>query len=147
MDKLSLAFNRKNKSDILFLSAELGHYLADAHVPLHTTANHDGQLTNQQGIHSFWESRLPELFGEKYNFYTGDAKYIDDITSEVWKIIKHSYSLVDTVLKTDKQLRSNFPKEKLYKKDSTGKTLMSFNQPVLSTEYSTAYSEALKGMV
>ena len=70
MDKLTLAFTRKNKSEILFLSAELGHYMGDAHVPLHTTVNYDGQLTNQKGLHSFWESRLPETFGKNFNFYT-----------------------------------------------------------------------------
>ena len=30
----------------------------DAHVPFHATANHDGQLTNQRGIHSRFESDL-----------------------------------------------------------------------------------------
>lgn len=147
MDKLTLAFNRKNKSEILFLSAELGHYLADAHVPLHTTVNHDGQLTNQKSIHSFWESKLPELFGDRYNFYTGDAKYIDDIVSETWRIIKQSYSLVDTVLATERKTRANFPKDKLYQKDAAGKIVMVFGQPAFSDEYAAAYNEALNGMV
>ena len=147
MDKLTIAFRRKSKSDILFLSAEIAHYIADAHVPLHTSTNHDGQLTDQKGIHAFWESRIPELLGDRYNFYTGDAKYIDDITSEVWKIIKHSHILADTVLMVEKQLRPTFPKDKLYKKDSTGNVMMSFNQPVFSDEYTIAYSDAMKGMV
>src|SRR5207248_2386589 len=33
------------------------------------------------------------------------------------------------------------------KKDSSGKVIMSFNQPALSDEYSSAYSEALNGMI
>jgi hypothetical protein len=57
--KLTQAFKEKRKSEILFI-ADLGHYIADAHT-LHTSDNHDGQLTDQKGIHS-WESRLPELF-------------------------------------------------------------------------------------
>lgn len=147
MDRLTLAFSRKNKSEILFLSAELGHYIGDAHVPLHTTANYDGQLTNQKGLHSFWESRLPESFGNNYNFYTGEAKYIDDILSEIWKIIKESSLLVDSVLSVEKQLRANFPKDDLYKKDSAGKPLLRFNQPVLSDEYASKYHALLNGMV
>ena len=55
------AFFVRDPQKILRYSAELGHYLADAHVPLHTTSNYDGQKTGQQGIHGFWESRLPEL--------------------------------------------------------------------------------------
>lgn len=147
MDKLTLAFNRKNKSEIIFLSAELGHYMGDAHVPLHTSANYDGQLSNQKGIHSFWESRLPETFGGTYNFYTGEAKYIDDITSEIWRIIKHSSLRVDSVLSIEKQLRANFPQQDLYKKDSAGKTILRFNQPVLSDQYAARYHSALNGMV
>jgi hypothetical protein len=48
-----------------FIMADLGHYIADAHMPF-TSDNHDGQLTDQKGIH-FVESRLPELFVKDYN--------------------------------------------------------------------------------
>ena len=37
--KLTEAFINKNKDDILFLSADIGHYIADACVPLHSTLN------------------------------------------------------------------------------------------------------------
>ncbi len=42
--------------------AWLGHYVGDIHVPLHSTRNHDGQETDQKGIHSRWESGLVERF-------------------------------------------------------------------------------------
>jgi len=41
-------------------AADLGHYLSDAHVPLHTSGNYDGQRTNQRGIHALWETRALE---------------------------------------------------------------------------------------
>ena len=63
--RLTKAFKEKNFSKILRNSADIGHYIADAHVPLHTNSNHNGQLTNQKGIHAFWESRIPELLAEK----------------------------------------------------------------------------------
>jgi hypothetical protein len=47
MEKLTQAFKEKRKSEILFIAADLGHYIADAHMPLHTD-NHDGQLTDQK---------------------------------------------------------------------------------------------------
>jgi hypothetical protein len=34
MEKLTIAF-KKSKNEILFLAADLGHYIADAHMPLH----------------------------------------------------------------------------------------------------------------
>lgn len=50
LGRLTKAFKEKNFSSILKNSAELGHYIADAHVPLHTSENYDGQLTNQKGF-------------------------------------------------------------------------------------------------
>jgi hypothetical protein len=48
--RLKDAFMVNDPQEILRLSAELGHYIADAHVPLHTTKNYNGQLTNQDNI-------------------------------------------------------------------------------------------------
>jgi hypothetical protein len=148
MTKLTKAFQERKKADILLLSADLGHYLGDAHMPLHTSVNHDGQLTNQNGIHSFWESQLPDLFGDSYNLHTGNAKYIDDVTAETWRIIRNSHSLVDTLLATERNVNSSFPKEGIYVKDDKGNVVKNkFNQPVHTTEYARKYHEALHGMV
>ncbi len=61
-DKLTNAFRNRNADSILFYSADIGHYIADANVPLHTSVNYDGQLTNQRGLHG----RFTENF-----FYKG----------------------------------------------------------------------------
>jgi hypothetical protein len=45
--KIDTSIQGKRKSEILFI-ADLGHYIADAHMPLHTSDNHDGQLTDQR---------------------------------------------------------------------------------------------------
>jgi hypothetical protein len=75
--RLTNAFKEKDQAKILKLSAEIGHYIADAHVPLHACTNHNGQFTNQQGIHGFWESRIPELLADKeWDFFIGKAEYI-----------------------------------------------------------------------
>jgi hypothetical protein len=147
-DKLTTAFKEKNKQQILLLASDLGHYLGDAHMPLHTSLNHDGQLTNQSGIHAFWESQIPETFGDTYNLYAGDAKYIDNITKETWRIIKESHALVDTLLMADRNLKMTFPADKIYAKDAKGNVLKNkFNSPVHSPEYTEKYNELLNGMV
>lgn len=146
-EKLTQAFRKRNKSEILFLSAELSHYVADAHMPLHTAANYDGQLTNQKGVHALWESTLPQMFGDNYNFKTEPAKYIEDIPAETWRIIEQSHSLVDTLLVIDKSVRNNFTRENMYKKDNAGKTVMFYNSPVFSDDYATQFHAALGGMV
>ena len=44
--------------NIVLYSAILCHYVADGHVPLHAVVNYNGQLTEQEGLHSRWESEL-----------------------------------------------------------------------------------------
>lgn len=75
--RLTEAFKERDALRILKLSNDLAHYMADAHVPLHVSSNHNGQLTGQQGVHSIWESRIAELLAEgRWNFFTGKATYI-----------------------------------------------------------------------
>jgi hypothetical protein len=44
--------------NIALYSAIIAHYVSDGHVPLHAVVNYDGQLTDQRGLHSRWESEL-----------------------------------------------------------------------------------------
>jgi hypothetical protein len=148
MDKLTNAMKNKSKTEIIFLAADLSHYIADAYMPLHTSINHDGQFTEQKGIHAFWESELPELFGDDYTYYTGDAHYIDNIRLATWGTIERSHILADTMLVIEKKLRKEFPEDKVYTKDADGKMLKNkFGQPVFSKEYATEYHNRLHGMV
>lgn len=148
MDKLTKAFKGKRKTEILFLASDLAHYLGDAHMPLHTTINHDGQQTDQRGIHALWESRLPEMFGSEYNYHTTEAVYIDNIQKSTWELIMRSYKLADTVLLTEKQLRKQVAKDKVFKTDSKGNIIKNkFNQNFFTDEYATQFHEALNGMV
>jgi hypothetical protein len=44
--------------NIVYYATVLGHYVSDGHVPLHAVLNYDGQLSNQHGLHSRWETEL-----------------------------------------------------------------------------------------
>lgn len=132
----------KDPVKILNLSADLGHYIADAHVPLHTTENYNGQLTGQEGIHAFWESRLPELFSTNFDFFVGSAEYLKNPQLTVWKAIEESNMKLDSVLMLEKTLTEKFG-EKKYSFETKGKQTIK----VYSIEFSTAYHEALTGMV
>jgi len=137
------AFKKQDSSRILHSSADLGHYIADAHVPLHVTQNYNGQLTKQSGLHAFWESRLPELFSNKYNFFVGKAKYIEDPLKEAWKIVRNTFSYKDSVLLIEARLNKSFPPSLKY-------TFAMRNGKVdkqYSEEYSKRYHDALNGMV
>ena len=142
--KLTRAFEGGNSTYILRLSAEFGHYIGDAHVPLHTTANYNGQLTNQVGIHAFWESRIPELLAEKeWDFFVGKATYIEDKKEYFWDIVLESHSLLDSVLNTEKRLSETFDKDRQFCYDERlGKTVR-----IQCPEYAAAYSREMNHMV
>lgn len=137
------AFKTKDSIKILKYSADLGHYIGDAHVPLHTTANHNGQLSNQVGIHAFWESRLPELFSGNYNFVVGKAVYIEDPLAQAWLILKHTRTLVDSVLLLEASLSKKFPSDKKFSfTEKNGAVLKQY-----SLAYSDAYHKEMNHMV
>lgn len=147
MEKLTKAMKEKSRPDILFLSANLGHYIADAHMPLHTTENHDGQLTGQKGIHGLWECQLPELFGKNYSYYA-EPHYIDNIEKETWSIIDSSHKLINELLYNDKKLRKDKPQEMLYKIGANGQPEKNrWGALIYSYEYCHVYHELLQGMV
>ena len=116
--------------------------MADAHVPLHTTKNYDGQLTGQTGLHAFWESRLPELFYSDYNFYTGKAQYISNVSAEVWKTIAQTNQALDSVLRFEKLLSEKTGNNK-FNFETKGKQTIK----VFSYDYAKAYHDLLQGMV
>jgi hypothetical protein len=148
MGKLTTAFKEKRKNEILFIAAELGHYIGDAHMPLHTSDNHDGQNTNQKGIHSLWESRLPELFVKNYKLNADEGKYIENVDQATWDIIFDTHNLVAPLLAADKKLRTNTPENKMYVLDSAGNILKNkYNGVVYSDDYATKFHQELNGMV
>jgi hypothetical protein len=141
--RLQEAFETKNSDLILKYSADIGHYIADAHVPLHTTQNYNGQLTGQKGIHGLWESRLVELNAENYSYFVGKSKYIPNISTLAWDAVKSSHLALDSVLSIEKKLSQEFPSDKKYSYEQRGNTTV----PVYSYEFSQAYHKRLNGMV
>ncbi len=141
---LTEAFRRKSVNRILRLTAEMGHYIGDAHVPLHTTENYNGQLTNQVGIHAFWESRIPELFADDtYDFFVGKAEYIDNPAEYYWDVVLASHELVDSVLLIEKELSETFPSDQQYCFEER----LSNTVRTQCREYAAAYQERMAGMV
>lgn len=142
--KLTDAFKEKNQAKILKYSAEIGHYIADSHVPLHATKNHNGQFTDQKGIHGFWESRIPELLAEKeWDFFIGKAEYIKQPADFIWKRVLESAAASDTVLTFEKELTNQFPGDQKFAfEDRNGITIRQY-----STAFSRAYDAKLKGMI
>lgn len=137
------AFSAKDLPRIIRYAADLGHYVADAHVPLHTTKNYNGQYSDQIGIHAFWETRLPEMFYQDYDLLVGKARYIADPLETAWKIVKQSYQMVDSVLLIEKELSISTPAH-LQRSYISRNNVLALHY---SDFYATAYHTALNGMV
>ena len=142
--RLTKAFEQKDFSSIMKNSAEIGHYMADAHVPLHTSSNHNGQKTNQKGIHGFWESRVPELLAEKeYDFFIGKAMYITDPAAFVWERVLESAHAVDSVLTMEKELtQATAENRKFAFEERNGLMVRQY-----AAEFTIAYNNKLNNMV
>jgi hypothetical protein len=141
--RLTKAFREHNLSGILKNAADIGHYIGDAHVPLHCTRNYNGQLTDQHGIHGLWESRIPELLGEEWDYFGGSCRYIEDPLTEAWNILRVSFAAHDSVLKMEKELTLNFPANRKYSLEMKGGATVR----TYSREFTNAYDKMMAGMV
>lgn len=140
-DKLTEAFRSRNADSILYYSADMGHYIGDANVPLHTSINYDGQLTNQKGLHSLWESMIPELEIETYNLSsTHKAKYLKDPAEAILNAIRRAHVLVADLLAKEKEVSRNFSDTQKFRiQMRRGRESKSF-----TTEFAKAYAASLQ---
>lgn len=141
--QLTEAFKARDVRRILRLAADLGHYIADANVPLHTTRNYNGQLTGQEGIHGFWESRLPELYSPQYDFFTGSAEYVVSPQKRAWRAVFNAHTALDSVLVFEKELTRQLGETRKYGFDERN----GLNVKVVSETFSRKYHEQLHGQV
>jgi hypothetical protein len=139
-DRLTNAFRLRNKDSILFYAADLAHYIGDAHVPLHTTINYDGQLTNQKGLHSLWESMIPEIELDQYDLSsTHKAKYLKHPEQNTWNAIRNAHVLLSNVLAYEKEASRQFTDSTKYRTQlRRGKEVRTF-----TTAFADAYSKKL----
>jgi len=141
--QLTEAFKGRDAGRILRLAADLGHYVADANVPLHTTENYNGQLTGQVGIHGLWESRLPELLADGYDYFVGKAEYLYSPQDRAWQAVREAHAAVDSVLRFERELSRSFPADKKYSYEQRGNTTVR----VYSRAFSEKYHRLLSGQV
>jgi hypothetical protein len=141
--QLTEAFRTRDLRRILRISADLGHYIADANVPLHTTRNYNGQQTNQQGIHGFWETRLPELFSADYDFLVGPAQYVTSPQRAAWQAVFGANAALDSVLRLEQTLTAELGEGRKFGFEERNKITIK----VYSEEFSRRYHDALAGQV
>ncbi len=134
--RLTEAFKEQDAFRILMLSARIGHYVADATMPLHTTKYYNGRTPEERGIHAFWETRIPELFASDFQFFVGKAEYIENGQIKAWELVHATHAQVDTVYVVYENLLKAFPSDKIYVYDTRG--------TVTKRNYSREFAEAFE---
>ena len=75
--------------------------MADAHVPFHAVVNYDGQLTNQHGIHSRFETELFLRYQERLSIRKLKLIPVPDAKALVFDALITSFLKVPAVLEAD----------------------------------------------
>ncbi|MBA3641653.1 MAG: hypothetical protein M3541_01015 [Acidobacteriota bacterium] len=98
--KQQTVYSREN---IKFFASVLAHYISDAHVPFHTTLNHDGQLTQQSGIHDRFELEMFERYHNWMRISPRPVFKIPDPRAFMFETLTQSFALVQPLLEADRQ--------------------------------------------
>lgn len=89
-DSLKIAFQQRKWHKAMLYASDLGHYVADGHMPLHITANYDGNSTGQSGIHSRYETTMVGNNSSSLSNYTGSPVY--SISNKNLYILSYIYN-------------------------------------------------------
>ncbi|MFH0735574.1 MAG: T9SS type A sorting domain-containing protein [bacterium] len=104
-DSLKSAFIHYNWDKAVLYAADLGHYIGDAAMPMHITKNYNGQLTNQSGIHSRYETKMIDRYKTEIVYSYDMAQKIENVPNYVFNYLYSSYPYVDSLLSADIQAK------------------------------------------
>jgi hypothetical protein len=101
LDSLTQSLQRGDSTKALQFAADLGHYVGDAHQPLHVTANYDGGQTGNSGIHSRYESSMMGTYLSQIIVTKDQVHFVDKPVDFVFAYITHGNGLADSILHAD----------------------------------------------
>jgi len=105
-DSLVACFLRLDWDKAVLFAADLGHYVADGHMPLHITRNYNGQYTNNSGIHSRYESTMINAYISQISYNGTQISMVENVNQYVFDYIYANYTYVDSVLLADDYAKS-----------------------------------------
>ena len=91
------------RDNVKLFSSVLSHYIGDSFQPFHAAVNYDGQLTNQQGIHSRFETELFDRYQDKLRIAPGPVVQIPNVREFSFATLTDSFSHVDAILAADRE--------------------------------------------
>ena len=107
--RLTNALKSQNWEEAKLDAAVLGHYIADAHNPLQTTQNYDGQLTRQAGLADRFGARLIDRYNNFFFFRPGEATKINDPTEHAFQACLEAHTWVEQIVLWDRRSAEGLP--------------------------------------
>ncbi|MEE4177560.1 MAG: zinc dependent phospholipase C family protein [Bacteroides sp.] len=143
--RLTYAFEERDPDLILYQAAHIGHYIADACTPLHTTMHYNGVRPEQAGIHALWESRIPEMLShsDSFDYLVGRAQLIEEPLERAWELVKMSHLMVDSIFQAYDLMLENFSPDQVFSYEVRGQAL----SRVYSREFTLALHKEMNQMV
>jgi hypothetical protein len=105
-DSLVSCFTRFDWEKAVLYASDLGHYVGDAHNPLHITKNYNGQYTGNSGIHSRYETGMINAFDDEIMMSGAEITFIDDVQDYIFDYIYANYIYVDSIMIADDYAQS-----------------------------------------
>jgi len=109
LDRLADALAAGHTEEAFAAAGDLAHYAADLHMPLHTTRNHDGQLTGNHGIYKALEvglvHRYPEFYEKELRKGRRVVRYLDAPTDRLFDWLITAHGRVKPILEADSVAR------------------------------------------
>ena len=102
MDSLTAQLKRGDWTKAYQTAADIGHYVADGHQPLHVAQNYDGVMTSQKGIHSRYETSMMNANISSIAVAKDSVHYIADPMHYIFNYLLISNQDVDSLLAADK---------------------------------------------
>lgn len=102
-DTLVACFKRHDFSKAMLTAADLGHYIADAHNPMHLTRNYDGQYTGQEGLHYRYETGMINRYDDQIAFEAGQVELVTDLNEYIFGYVDTNYLYLDSILLADQE--------------------------------------------
>jgi hypothetical protein len=91
------------RDNVKLFSSVISHYVGDSHQPLHAALNYDGQMTNQHGIHSRFETELFDRYRDRLKIAPEPAAQVPNVRDFMFTALTDSFSNVDAILAADRE--------------------------------------------
>jgi hypothetical protein len=105
-DSLVSTMARFDWEKAVLFAADLGHYVADGHMPLHITRNYNGQFSGNSGIHSRYESTMINAYQGQIVYPGHEIAAVEEVQDYIFDYLYDNYLYVDSVLLADDYARA-----------------------------------------